>query len=65
VPYQLVGSTITFDVSRGMLGDPDGIVSYVLGIFRFGFTTDDREGISDRVTPTARSSWGRIKRLYR
>ena len=66
VPYQLVGSTIDFDVPQAMMGDPDGKVAYYLGVFRFGGTTDQRTGNSDESpVPTAPASWGRLKRLYR
>ena len=66
VPYQLIGSTITFDVPQAMLGDPDSRFSYYLGVVLYGATTDYRMGIStDSTVPTAHQSWGRVKRLYR
>jgi len=67
VPYQLVGAVLTFSVPFAMIGDPDGQFAYYLLITRFGGTADERTGISDRgeTVPVARSSWGRVKALYR
>jgi len=65
VAYQLNGATVTFSVPRTTLGDPDGVVSYFLGVLNFGGFTDTRSGISTGPTPAAPATWGRIKLIYR
>jgi hypothetical protein len=66
VPYTLTGSTITFAVPRALLGDPDGSVSYFVGVLFAGGFTDTRTGNSTTGSvPTVRTTWGRVKALYR
>ena len=67
VPYQLIGSVITFSIPRELLGDPDGKFAYFLMVLVYGSDVDHRMGVSDgpEAVPVLRTSWGSVKRMYR
>jgi hypothetical protein len=66
VPFSLTGSVITFVLPRDVLGDPDGVFQYFLGVSSYGGFTDTRTGVSTQGTvATLSRTWGRIKTMYR
>jgi len=65
-PYVLSGTVLTFNVPSSVIGDDDGYFWYVLDCTKYGATTSSMTGSSVvGSVPTAKSSWGAIKRLYR
>lgn len=66
VPYTLTGSTITFTVPLALLGDSDGTFGYYLMVLQWGGTESAVYALVPGGTvPTAPTTWGRVKTLFR